>query len=108
MDIKTELKFFKFKSGEEVIAEMKPASDNSRMVLYRPAVLFYNEEDDLVLSSWIWQSPDEIFRIDSADLLVPPCSVIPHLEKTYHEWSNTVTKETLDSILPLDMLRQLN
>jgi len=103
-----ELKFLKFKSGEEVMAMIMPVSEHSRMVLYRPAVLFYNEDDDLVLSSWIWQSPEEMFRIDSSDLLIPPTSVIPHLEKTYHEWSDSVTEQTLESILPINMLRNLN
>lgn len=108
MEITTELKFLKFKSGEEVISEIKGASEKGVLVLYRPAVLFYNEEDELVLSAWIWQSQDEIFRIETSDLLIPPCSVIPHLEDTYKGWTDTVSKETLESVLPIGMLRSLN
>jgi len=94
-----DLKFLKLKNGEEVLSVIQYESNT--VVLYRPAVLYYDTLNELTLSSWLWQTDEEIFRMPQSELLVQPTNPIQDLVDTYERWNTDVNGEIQDSIFPM-------
>jgi len=94
-----DLKFLKLKNGEELLSIVKYETD--KLVLYRPAVLYYDNLNELMLSDWLWQTNEQIFRMPLSELLVQPTEAIKDLAETYEKWNTDLDGQIKDSIFPM-------
>lgn len=87
-----QIKLFKMKSGEEVIAELTSSKSEVGYEIKRPVILMAGKDDEWIIRDWLWQSSEDEMHVYTDSLLTSPTEVHQDLAEDYMSWSNNKTQ----------------